>query len=425
MKKRVLSLFMVLALCLSMTPTVSFAEETGAVTEQEAQSGESIIDDTTDVYTTGNDVSGGDVSGGDADAQDAEKDAAVQAAQALIDALPDEVTAENADELQAQLIAIDEALAALDEAQTAKLDMTRYEAICAVLTTFVAAQDGGHSHTICGATTCNGHEAGSSHNVVKDWIPLSFDASTGKLYKGGDVWEMDAQPSYKLEEGYYYLETDIEIPSYTPLGDNLNLPSIRIDGNVSLCLNGHSITQDNGVSAISIPNGSTNILSLCDCVNDESSYITAGASDGVFFGTSSFNMYGGIIKDFSGAGVNGFGTFNMYGGTITGNATGVVVGGTALEAPSICMAVRLPATALTRAAVYMLITVLLPCQAVRSTATTLTQAVVYMLLTVLLPCQAVRLPATALARAAVYMLLTVLLPCQAVRSPATILQILQ
>lgn len=50
MKKRVMSLFMALALCLSMMPTVSYAEEAGAVTKQEAKSGES----TADVYIADN-----------------------------------------------------------------------------------------------------------------------------------------------------------------------------------------------------------------------------------------------------------------------------------------------------------------------------------------------------------------------------------
>lgn len=69
-------------------------------------------------------------SGGDAANEDASnKDTAVEAAQALIDALPEEVTAENADELQAQLMAIDEALAELSEEQAAGLDMTHYEKI--------------------------------------------------------------------------------------------------------------------------------------------------------------------------------------------------------------------------------------------------------------------------------------------------------
>ena len=337
MKKRVLSLFMALALSLSMTPMVAFAEEAGTVTEQEAQSGEG----TADVYSSGEDAIGndsgddttagnitGDVSGGDVSGGDAGQDAAVQAAQALIDALPESITAENADELQAQLIAIDKAMEALDEAQLAKLDMARYYAICTctALTTFVAAQNGGHTnHPICGAT-CNGHE--DSHEVVTDWIPLSY--KDGILMKNGVEWKMkDGDHSYELETGNYYLETDIEIVSYTPPENNQNLPSIKISGYVSLCLNGHNITQNNGVCAIRIPNGPNRILSLCDCAsaNTENGYITSKTSSGVFFGTSSFNMYGGIIKNCSLAGVNGYGTFNMYGGTITENATGVVVGG--------------------------------------------------------------------------------------------------
>ena len=338
MKKRVLSLFMALALSFSMTPTVAFAEEAGTVTEQEAQSGESIADvysggedaigndsgDDTTVDDITRDVSGGDVSGGDA-----EQDAEVRAVQALIDALPESITAENADELQSQLIAIDKAMDALDEAQLAKLDMTRYYAICTctALTTFVAAQNGGHTnHPICGAT-CNGHKDGSSHKDETDWIPLSY--VDGKLMKNGVEWKMkDGDHSYELETGNYYLETDIEIVSYTPPENNQNLPSIKISGYVSLCLNGHNITQNNGACAIRIPNGPNRILSLCDCAsaNTENGFITSKGSNGVFLGTSSlFNMYGGIIKECSKAGVNLWGTFNMYDGKITENTTGVVV----------------------------------------------------------------------------------------------------
>ena len=133
MKKRVLSLFMAFTLCFSMQPTVAFAGGTGVVTEQEAPSGEN----TTEVFTADS-ISGGDVSGGDAGVQDTEKDATLQAVQALINALPDEVTAENADELQAQLIAIDKALTELSEEQIAQLDMARCESICAALTSFTA-----------------------------------------------------------------------------------------------------------------------------------------------------------------------------------------------------------------------------------------------------------------------------------------------
>ena len=329
MKKRVLSLFMALALSLSMTPTVAFAEEAGTVTEQAAQSGEG----TADVYSSGEDATGndsgddttagnitGDVSGGDVSGGDAEQDAEVRAVQALIDALSESITAENADELQAQLIAIDKAMEALDEAQLAKLDMARYYAICTctALTTFVAAQNGGHTnHPICGAT-CNGHKDGSSHKDETDWIPLSY--KDGKLMKGDDVWEQE-QNWYRLSTGNYYLADDLT------LGDD----ALVIQGEVSLCLNGHKITVNKYIS-VNTFSGSSTSFSLCDCDNKESGYITKAEESTVRYGVivysdCFFNMYGGIIKGFTnsaGGGVQGYGgDFNMYGGEITGNILGV------------------------------------------------------------------------------------------------------
>ena len=139
MKKRVLSLLMALALCLSMQPTTTFAENAGTVTEQE------------ELSTTGDTVSGNDVSGGDT----GDANADVQDAQALINALPDEVTAENADEVETLLGAIDEAMAKLTDEQAAGLDMTRWENICNAMNApaLVAVQDDGvHTdHFICGA----------------------------------------------------------------------------------------------------------------------------------------------------------------------------------------------------------------------------------------------------------------------------------
>lgn len=124
MKKRALSLFMALALCLSMAPEVSFAEEAGAVTEQEAQSSESADDGyTTGNETPGNDIIGNDVSGGDvsdgdtnAEVQDAEKDAAVLSVQEQINALPDvdALPAMEEDEILAAYMAVQEAYAAYD-----------------------------------------------------------------------------------------------------------------------------------------------------------------------------------------------------------------------------------------------------------------------------------------------------------------------
>ena len=101
MKKRVLSLFLTFVLSFSMMPMSAFAEGTGAVAEQEAQSS----GDTAYVSTTGEDVSGGDAANEDA----SNKDVAVKAAQALIDALPDEVTEDNAAAVEQALTDIDDA----------------------------------------------------------------------------------------------------------------------------------------------------------------------------------------------------------------------------------------------------------------------------------------------------------------------------
>lgn len=49
--------------------------------------------------------------------------------QALIDALPETVTEDNATEIEEQLKAIDAEIEALTDEQAAKLDMTRYNAV--------------------------------------------------------------------------------------------------------------------------------------------------------------------------------------------------------------------------------------------------------------------------------------------------------
>lgn len=103
MKKRILSLFLALAMCLSLLPTAAFAAEDMMEREMEqVEQVEPVEKEQEPQPTEG---------GGTADETD-EADEAVQAAQALIDALPEKITADNADELEAQLMALDEALAA-------------------------------------------------------------------------------------------------------------------------------------------------------------------------------------------------------------------------------------------------------------------------------------------------------------------------
>ena len=278
MKKRVLSLFLTFVLSFSMMPMSAFAEGTGAVAEQEAQSS----GDTAYVSNTGEDVSGGDAANEDA----SNKDTAVEAAQALIDALPEEVTAENADELQAQLMAIDEALAELSEEQAAGLDMTRYEKICAALNApaLVAEQDGEHDH-----------------NKMKAWTETTSLPNTA---------------------GSYYLTDNVELAA------EWELPA----GDTTLCLNGHSITLNAAGAVIDMQVYGT-IFTLYDCIGTGT--ITHGMNDdtkyqggGVAVSEGTFNMYGGTITD-NIKGANNYGggvavyggTFNMYNGKIINNAT--------------------------------------------------------------------------------------------------------
>ena len=285
MKKRVLSLFLTFVLSFSMMPMSAFAEGTGAVAEQEAQSS----GDTAYVSTTGEDVSGGDAANEDA----SNKDAAVKAAQALIDALPEEVTTENADELQAQLMAIDEALAELSEEQVAGLDMTHYEKICAALNApaLVAEQDGEHDH-----------------DKMKSWTETTSLPNTA---------------------GSYYLTDNVELAA------EWELPA----GDTTLCLNGHSITLNAAGAVIDMQVYGT-IFTLYDC--QKSGTITHGKDDstdttyngcGVVVG-GTFNMYGGNITGNvrTGSGNGGgvlvsYGIFNMYDGKITNNSCGSSGGG--------------------------------------------------------------------------------------------------
>lgn len=284
---------MALALCLSMQPTTTFAENAGTVTEQE------------ELSTTGDAVSGNDVSGGDA----GDANADVQDAQALINALPDEVTAENADEVEALLGAIDEAMAKLTDEQAAGLDMTRWENICNAMNApaLVAVQAGEHTHYFCGGSSCNGkgHICAEENNIT-------FSA-----------WEEDN--SLPKTAGNYYLTKNVTLKtSWEPANGTV------------LCLNGCNITMEAADSVIDVKYAYT--FTLCDCKGNGT--ITHGTKDstttytgtGVSVSSSTFNMYGGTIKDNTTNGKGGgvyseYGTFNMYGGIITGNSSSTGGGG--------------------------------------------------------------------------------------------------
>lgn len=294
MKKRVLSLFMALALCFSLLPTAAFAETAGA--------------DPSSPYTVG----------GDTDGQGKKTDEAVAAVQKLLDALPDEVTEENAADIEAQLMAIDEAMEALSEAQLAMLDMTRYDAICAPLVGLTAEQAGEHTHPICGDKNCKEHGA-----ALTDWKGVSsLDEITGA--------------------GHYYLTGPVTLTrAWYP------------EDGVVLCLNGQTITMNDGsnkwpTAVIRVSGGVT--FTLCDCQGTgtvthgknsagetydgsgvwvENNTYTAGAKANfvLYGGNISGNAYSGAAKSGAGVYLGENGHFTMHGGRISGNSSAGTGGG--------------------------------------------------------------------------------------------------
>ena len=150
----------------------------------------------------------------------------------------------------------------------------------------------GHDkHPVCGDVNCTEHKT-ISWNAVSDLTKI-----TGA--------------------GYYYLTQDVEIKEpWSPANE------------VTLCLNGHSITlvdRDNS-SVIEVRSGN---FTLCDCSGSkgkithgykpDSKIKYTGRGISVYGGT--FNMYGGSITGNTEGGVfvGSNRTFTMNGGSITGN----------------------------------------------------------------------------------------------------------
>ena len=326
-------MILTLILCFSTLPMTALAQEPDVVAEQgdpaEEQEEQQVA---APVEPTAESISDSDAGTQDTGADD-EKKAAVQKVQALIDALPETVTEENAESVCAQLEAIDEAMAELTKEQIAELDMKRLHAISeamnAPMTVPMTVAEGQHAdHPICGVTCTDENK----HSIVTEWKPIDSEAAL-----------QDAT------EGYYYLTQDIETTrTWEP------------NNNVVLCLNGHSIAANGNFAVIEIK-GADRQFTLCDCNSSASTHyfiksvennftrwvpcventenrisVTGGVithsvrtSDlGVEVdNNATFTMYGGTIcgheqpHSYYGAGVYVHdSTFNMYGGAISGNA---------------------------------------------------------------------------------------------------------
>ena len=187
--------------------------------------------------------------------------------------------------------------------------------------TVCAETTNGHTHYLCGGSTCNG--SGHENETYKTTFEKEIKQEGNTLKIGDKSWAPTKGSNdtfYILPTGTYYLGSDIS-PEYT----------IKIENNVTLCLNGHKITAADGMDAIYMTGGS---FTLTDCKGVGTiTHASSKTGRGVYVSSGTFNMYGGSItgnkaQDAKGRGggvyvYSGSGTFNMYGGSITGNrATG-------------------------------------------------------------------------------------------------------
>ncbi len=182
-----------------------------------------------------------------------------------------------------------------------------------------------HTHYLCGGkTACNeagGHTCEATTFATKLWM------DNGVLKKGNGDWTKGtvnradggavSHEGYVLTTGSYYLENDL----------TLSGAAILIDGDVKLCLNGHTIDRANGNApsdyVIWVLGENEAHLTLTDCMGGGT--IKGGGNGGVdIFGFCTLDMFGGTITGNTnrGVGVGQFGVFNMYGGEITGNSAG-------------------------------------------------------------------------------------------------------
>ena len=317
MKKRVLSMFMALALCLTLLPApVRAAEDTpesGAIVQQEQQeeispavseqagTNEEENGSEGDPQNTGTpDAGGAEDSKADAPESGEDEnagnnaDAAVSAVQTMIDALPivselDGMTADELDAAYDDIQAAYDAYEALNAEQQAQITGADFEALLGWFNSQTAlladAQSGEHTHCVCGkdsGTTVNGH----THNNSTAWT---------------------AADSLPGTPGSYYLTQ--------PVSGSWAVP----EGEVNLCLNGQTI---NG--KITIGSGAT--LTLTDCTD-------SGRVQGeVTVNGGKFELYSGTITGGVQVGIKGSAyqtgsSFTMYGGEITGNKAGSGSGG--------------------------------------------------------------------------------------------------
>ena len=179
--------------------------------------------------------------------------------------------------------------------------------------TYYTRTDNGDSVTLTAPTGSSGGETGGETTEHKHCV--CGTGTLGHTHDADVTWIGVAALSEITTAGNYYLKKDIT------LGNTWNVPT----AGVVLCLNGKTVTAKQ--TGIIVPANST--LTLTDCKPDgKDGCISGNKWRGIEInGGGSLTIYAGKIEKFNtGLEVLGKGTFTMYGGTIADNlASGVVV----------------------------------------------------------------------------------------------------
>lgn len=179
----------------------------------------------------------------------------------------------------------------------------------------------GHTHYLCGAGSSSDDYAPGSGSCTcspKENAKTSFTTELTQSPKGDAAWSA-TDSNYVLEGGIYYLSSNLTLEH-----------GILITGNVTLCLNGYSITCDAGADTSNpvpvITVSETGHFTLTNCRSqtywDYKITHTEGKYGCGVYNKGTFNMYGGNITGnmaINYAGVYNKGTFNLYGGKISDN----------------------------------------------------------------------------------------------------------
>ena len=162
-----------------------------------------------------------------------------------------------------------------------------------------------HMHKVCAGLDNCPDPNHASHEVINDWQPISSASSFSSLTDGGHYYLNNSDGSIKLSS------------------------EVTITNNITLCLNGQTLTAADNNRIFKVDGGS---LTLCDCkgggkLTGGNPTVTRTDGGAVMVSSGTFTMYGGTItKNNSsqfggGVRVTSQSTFIMYGGTISDNTT--------------------------------------------------------------------------------------------------------